>query len=210
MTAQINDKHQNVIIDWGDGRQTKGYVDENSKKIKSYSTHIYRDEKNSPYKLTVSLENNRGGQAEPVSTFIYVKDKKPIFYPIGQLNGIVGEPVEVYVRFEDPGLDDKFTADLNWGDGSPTKKIVIDNRSFSVSHVFNSERNYTANVVLSSGESQSFNINISKCSNSANVPSVITSPPNVIIQNGIASISWNNPSNDGGCCLLYTSDAADE
>ena len=85
------------------------------------------------------------------------------------------------------------------GDGSPTKKIVIDNRSFSVSHVFNSERNYTANVVLSSGESQSFNINISKCSNSANIPSVITSPPNVIIQNGIASISWNKPSNDGGC-----------
>ena len=112
--AQINDKHQNVIIDWGDGRQTKGYVDENSKKIKSYSTHIYRDEKNSHYKLTVSLENNRGGQAEPVSTYIYVKDKKPIFYPIGQLNGVVGEPVEVYVRFEDPGLDDKFTADFNW------------------------------------------------------------------------------------------------
>ena len=110
-----------ATIEWGDGTTSPGTVT-----VKPGSTgvpttgtvsgsHIYSDQGN--YTVTVLVADDGGGVGQGSFTAT-VKDVGPTLAPLPSGTYVHGQPFTIVDSFTEPGIADRDTVVVNWGDGS--------------------------------------------------------------------------------------------
>ena len=160
-----------ATIEWGDGTTSPGTVTvkPGSPGVSTTGTvsgsHIYSDQGN--YTVTVLVVDDGGGVGQGSFTAT-VKDVGPTLAPLPNGTYVQGQPFTIVDSFTEPGIDDRDTVMVNWGDGStsdfdansmyenangvPTPFLVEPTAtspgSITVGHVYNDGNPHTVTITI--------------------------------------------------------------
>ncbi|ETR70387.1 MAG: hypothetical protein OMM_03274 [Candidatus Magnetoglobus multicellularis str. Araruama] len=110
-------------INWGDGSELEtASVDPNSLRVTG--SHIYAD--NGQFTIHLSI-TDRFGEAAETSVEVSVLNINPIIPESSNETRVdKGVSVEISQSFEDSGLNDTHTAQLDWGDDTTPSEAIVD------------------------------------------------------------------------------------
>ena len=141
-----------ATVDWGDGTPVEaGLVTEVNGSGKIEGSHIYGD--NGVFTVKVTVTDDDGGTTTEEFT-ILVNNVAPTLTPTVDQTVLAGAPLILPVagNFTDPGFLDTHTAEVNWGDGSPTESATVAQGagfgSVMAGHVFTAPGVYTVTLTL--------------------------------------------------------------
>ena len=129
--ADAGDTHT-ATIDWGDGSDDAGTVDQAGGTVSG--THTYAD--NGSFDVSVTLFDGQGGSGTATST-VTVTNVNPVVVLSDQTIE-PGSTFEPSFPYSDAGSGDTHTATIDWGDGSAVVDADIDltGRTASGSHTY--------------------------------------------------------------------------
>ncbi len=162
MTVAFSDDPEGheVNIDWGDG-SARTVVHVNATQSTAVTSHIYRDDNptataSDVYNIGVTLTDD-GGLSDSASTQVTVSNRAPT---IGALASDAtfanpaaeGQAINILASFTDPGTLDLHRATVNWGDGSGSQLVTVNQRAGSGtvtgSHAYAAGGVYTITLTL--------------------------------------------------------------
>jgi putative phosphoesterase len=142
-----------ATVDYGDG-QGRQRIDVSDTKNFELE-HVYNTRSDGDYTVTVRISN---GVATGVSTFrVAVRNDAPMNVGLvggadetGALKALAGISVDMNGIFTDPGqnMGERYTAMLDFGDGSPLATVGVDGRFFSTRHVYRKSGTYTVTSTI--------------------------------------------------------------
>ncbi|KPA11804.1 cadherin-related protein, partial [Candidatus Magnetomorum sp. HK-1] len=118
-----SDDVHTVEIDWGDGSEIEpASVDPNSLRVTG--SHIYAD--NGQYTIYLTI-TDRFGEVANTNVDVSVKNLNPVIPETSNETRVDKDvPVEISQFFEDAGLADSHTAQIDWGDNSTPSEAIVD------------------------------------------------------------------------------------
>ena len=125
--AGIFDTHT-AVISWSDGSTSNGFVSEANGQGMVGATHIYAD--NGVYPLTVTVTDNAGDQGTSTATAT-VANAAPVVTAAEDQSIDEDQLLEITIAtFTDRGFDsasttETFTAQVDWGDGTPIEDAFV-------------------------------------------------------------------------------------
>ena len=121
--------------DFGDGTTGTG----------AKPSHTYAQ--NGTYMVTLTVTDPAGAEASATTTAAVVN----VSPSVAAFNGATGMPGETYQAagtFTDPGVDDVFTATVDYGDGSGVQPLALSGNGFSLSHQYDAAGTFTVTVTV--------------------------------------------------------------
>jgi len=124
--------------DFGDGESSSG----------ANPTHAYADDGRYEVNLTVT---DGGGRAHSVTTFANIRDVKHSVTGVVPATIRAGDEYDATAIIVDPGTEDEFTYDVQFGDGgSMSNNDNGTNRNISLNHVYETPGYYNLKVTVTS------------------------------------------------------------
>jgi hypothetical protein len=145
----LADEHV-VEIAWGDGKYETFALAPGARTLTA--THVYVDDDPSgtpfdDYLVFVRISDDDGGQASR-ATVARVRNVAPHDMQIAPLEPTVeGDVVRLAATFADPGLADRHTYQINWGDGTTSTGAVV-GRDLFAEHVYADDGLYTVTLIV--------------------------------------------------------------
>jgi PKD repeat protein len=140
----VNDGAWKVDVDWGDGHSEPQFPTSSQGTLGS-KTHTYAN--NGTYTVTVKVTDKDGGSGSASFT-ITVENVPPKVTAAAAQTASEGSSSSFAVgSFTDPGADDPWTVDVNWGDTSSETVFAHSAGSLgSLSHTYADNGSYTVTV----------------------------------------------------------------
>lgn len=148
-----------VQVDWGDGSAIEQFDEASSVSPMAFS-HQYLDDDptatfSDVYQVNVTVTDDDGGQSL-VTTPVRVLNIQPSLTLVADQQVDEGALLDLtgggLGSFTDPGTLDTHTATVNWGDGTPTENVTVNQSNGSgtldASHHYADNGLYTVTVVL--------------------------------------------------------------
>ncbi len=145
-----------VLVEWGDGETTTIELPQGDREFTFQ--HLYRDDNPSgtdrdDFVVRVVVTDSKGGRDEATASISVLNVAPAISHLItdaSQCGNIrEGQKVTLSGIFVDPGLEDTFTAKVDWGDGNETMAIVdVTTRSFTAAHTYSAGGIFEITVTL--------------------------------------------------------------
>ena len=138
----VADTHT-ATIDWGDGNQSTGLVDEDTKTVSA--SHAYVDD--GVYLITIKVYDDEGafGTGQVTAT---VQNVAPTVDAGLDQTINEGESAAVEATFTDPGIADTHTATIDWGVGGDPEAVAAGAGSVTGSHLYKDDGNHTITVCV--------------------------------------------------------------
>jgi PKD repeat protein len=139
------DKHT-ASIDWGDGNQGMGAVDSTTGSVSDF--HVYRQD--GSYTVAICVQDDDNGQGCD-TLLLNVENLPPLVQPGPDIVAKEGESFEASLAtFQDPGVQDTHTAQVNWGDSLATESGQVNQAAGEVrgSHSYAAPGSYTISVTV--------------------------------------------------------------
>ena len=159
--SDIGDTHE-VTIGWGDGSSPTVVRLSNGERSFD-AAHRYLDNPASgEYVISVTVTDNNG-ESDTLSTDITVNNVAPSSIsfqnvtfgqaiPEASIGGVPGQTLSFAGKFEDAGILDAHSAQVDWGDGTGTHPLDLafdaGVGSLDGSHIYKAPGNFTATVTL--------------------------------------------------------------
>lgn len=115
------------------------------------SSHIYTQD--GTYTITLAVTDNNG-LTDTISSSIMVSNVAPVVGEFAGATLLVGEAYTAAGSFTDPGTE-RWTATVDWGDGSTTTSVALIERNFSLSHEYSTPGTYTVTVSIADDDATS-------------------------------------------------------
>ncbi|MBS0260989.1 MAG: hypothetical protein JSS02_03460, partial [Planctomycetes bacterium] len=141
-----------LTVDWGDGSHEPGILVPGTHGGKIANTHRYAD--NGSYTATLTLSDGRTTVSSQMQ--FAVANANPV---LGALTGMTafarGQSIQLSASFTDPGIRDRQTAIIDWGDGT-TSPGTIGQRPGSGTavgtHTYTTSGNYQVQLTLTDND----------------------------------------------------------
>jgi RHS repeat-associated protein len=137
-----------AIIDWGDSSQPTTLSGNNAFPTESFdANHTYTND--GSYILLVRIMEGAVEVAR-TSAVVSVRNAAPTIQNLAPISGNEGQSIAYTFTANDSGLSDTLLAYVDWGDGTlstlPVASQLGSTRTFTTSHTFPDNRNYTVRV----------------------------------------------------------------
>ncbi|MBN4064828.1 hypothetical protein JYU04_03735 [Dehalococcoides mccartyi] len=157
----LDDLHT-AVIDWGDGGSSSGVVDQSADTVAG--SHTYGDSGIFDVAIVVC---DADGDCSQTTTTINVANVAPSVNAGADQATFEGSLVVLDpATFSDPGTSDVHSAAVNWGDGTSSDPVSVDQflNEVSAGHVYSDEGTYLVTVTVSDDEgavsSDSFEVSV--------------------------------------------------
>ena len=192
-----------VDIDWGDGSGIET-INLGDGELSLVTSHIYLDDNptgdpTNDYTVTVTVDDDDTGGASAMQT-VTVDNVAPeitlfsVTTPVNE-NGIA----TLQLAFDDPGILDTFTVDIDWGDGTAIETINLGagETSLQTTHQYLDDNptgtlsdDYTVTVTVTDDDTGSDMAMQTVTVNNVD-PVLVLNPITAINENGVATLSGN-------------------
>ncbi|MEW6328674.1 MAG: PKD domain-containing protein, partial [Candidatus Micrarchaeota archaeon] len=167
----VLDNHT-AFIDWGDGSNESGTVNESNGLGNTTATHTYKE--NGTYTIVVNIADDDGGVGNG-TTIVEVNNTSPQVVCPANASLPESGSFNLTCNFTDKGILDTHNATINWGDGSVEVGTLAESNgsgNVTATHLYNESGVYAVTVTVTDDDGGA--------GNSTVTVSVINLPPEVV------------------------------